>query len=304
MIALKTAWRPLAAVATVVGSWLIAAPAADAAIVTYYIARDARQTIPESGAPPMPGAPGTTNYGGLANPNYNRLTFLLSHGDHYHAKSPYTYYGPNAGAATAVQPFNGSAAGVPGNYLPEGATAAPFAMEQAGGVWGNKWRTPAQPTPGGTYPDFRIKSVDDLATYPAGSPEQILLTSGGTSPAGRFAGSLAGSNLRLTLVSASPGMGVYDSSGNALITSTGGSHNLGNGSTVDFTPVLAMPAGTAAGNYFATFTLTDTGTGNAGGPWLDSGQFTFNVSVPEPSSLMLLPVGLLALASRRRRRAI
>ncbi|GIW87165.1 MAG: hypothetical protein KatS3mg108_1489 [Isosphaeraceae bacterium] len=270
---------------------------ASAELVSYYIGRDLRETIP------------TGPYAGLANPNYNRLTLLYAHTyeltpeiNHYHSKSTYTYFGPNLGAATAVQPFNGTAAGEPRNYLPETAGGR-IVLLPGSGVFAGQFVSGL--TPGVEYADLRIKSVDSLAGFPDGSPENILWKSGGNQPVGRWAGSMAGSRITLVLVEASAGLVVADALGNTILSNPGDVYELGDGGVgLDFTPIFAA---NRLGQHYAVFKLVDSGTGNDGGPWGESGLFRYNMraAVPEPGSLVLALGGLGTaglLAGRRRRR--
>jgi hypothetical protein len=266
---------------------------AQAQFAEYYIGRDQRATVA-----------GTGTYGGLPDPNFNRITFLYAHtypttptSNHYHGKSNYTYFGPNAGAATTVQPYNGNASGAEtGNFLPESGPPIPLTYDSAG-VFNNRFRTGL--TPGVPFSNMRLRSVNSLSGFATGSPEQILFDSS----AGRWNGLITGSNLNLVLVSTShPDLDVFDQIGNPILTGNGQSYNLGSGATLDFTPVLAMPGGTPFGNYWARFKITDTGTGNAGGPWGESGEFVMNFAVPEPGTMLGLPIAAIGLLARRRRK--
>jgi MYXO-CTERM domain-containing protein len=271
------------------------APVSQAALAEYYVGRDARQTIP------------TGPYTGLPNPNFNRLTLLYAHPSeenpvsiHYHAKSTYTYSGPNLGAATAVQPYTGSAEGTRSNFLPEGTTA-PLELRPGDGAFAGKLRSGL--TPGVEFSDFRLASVDSLAGFAPGTPEHFLFNSGGATPAGRWVGSLTGANLSLVLVGATPGLAVANEAGKTILDAPGESVAIGSGdASLDFLPVLFTSAGAAPGTYSATFKLTDAGTANAGGPWLESGEFTLRTQVvPEPAGLAL--IGLAGLLGLRRQRA-
>ncbi|MFN4243778.1 MAG: all3515 family Zur-repressed PEP-CTERM protein [Tepidisphaerales bacterium] len=264
----------------------------DPQFAEYYIGRDLRTTIP------------TGTYAGLPNPNFNRITFLYAHtyvdtpsNNHYHGKSNFTYVGPNLGAATAVQPFNGSAAGVPANFLPEGVfgNSPRLQLLPGSGVFAGKWVSGLDPDE--NFGRLTIRSVDALvapASVP-NSPAAILFNSS----QGRWNGLIGGSNLTLHLVDISPGLGVADPSGNVLMTTPGDSVVLGNpDADFSFTPVFFTTSGLQA-NHFAVFRITDNGTANGGLPFPESGQFQFNLVVPEPAALGLLaPLGVLL--TRRR----
>jgi hypothetical protein len=289
-------------VAAVTVTSATSALAYDPQFAQYYVGRDLRATIP------------TGTYAGLPNPNFNRLTLLFAHTylstpeiNHYHAKSPYTYFGPNLGASTAVQPFNGNAAGLPsGNYLPEGGTLGNSPRLQllpGSGVFTGKFisglagsLTPADED----FGKLELRSVDALAGGPAGSPAAVLFNSGGSTPVGRWTGSIAGSNLSLVLVSITPGLSVADLSGNTVLSQPGDSVLIGTGGTdMSFTPVLQSSL-TGRVNLSATFKIVDSGTGNGGSPWLESGQYVINAVIPEPAALgLLVPLGLLLTRQRR-----
>lgn len=257
---------------------------ARAELVEYYIGRDIRETIP------------TGIYAGLANPNFGRLTFLYAHTyedtpniNHYHSKSTYTYFGPNLGGATAVQPFNGTPSGEPRNYLPEGALP-PLLLKRGKGAFAGHYISGL--TPGVEYADLRMKSVDALAGFGDGTPENFLWRSGGAPSPGRWTGSMAGSQLSLVLVGRSEGISVLDALGKPILTDLGDTHFLGDGGeSLDFTPVFAAQK---LGLHYLEFRLVDQGIGNSGGAWGESGIFRFNVRavVPEPSSVVLVGAGL------------
>jgi hypothetical protein len=273
----------------------LSAQARDPSIPEYFIGRDLRATIPSG------------TYSGLANPNFNRLTFLYAHtytdtpsNNHYHSKSTYTYFGPNLGAGTAVQPFNGTATGEPRNYLPEGAfgNSPRLQLLPGSGVFSGKLISGL--TPGVDFADLQMRSVDWLAGEPSGSPKAILFNSGGSTPPGRWTGSMAGSILSLVLVGKSPDTFVADQLGATILSNVGDSYLLGSGgASPDFTPVFFTTDPTPR-DLFLEFKLVDSGTGNAGGPWMESGVFRFNLVVPEPASLGLLGPVVFGLLRRRR----
>lgn len=273
----------------------------DPQFAQYYIGRDLRATIP------------TGTYANLPNPNFNRVTLLFAHTylntpniNHYHSKSTYTYFGPNLGAATTVQPFNGNAAGLPsGNFLPEGGTLGNSPRLQllpGSGVFAGKMISGLAGSLTEVDNDFgrlEMKSVDALSSFGAGTQGNVLFVSGGAPAPGRWTGSMAGSNLSLVLVSITPGLSVADLGGNTVLSSPGDSVALGDGSSaMSFTPVLQTSL-TGNANLSVTFKIVDTGTGNGGSPWLESGQFVINTVIPEPASLGLLaPLGLMLMRRR------
>jgi len=277
------------------------AMAHDPQFAQYYIGRDVRQTVP------------TGTYANLPNPNFNRLTLLFAHTytatpdiNHYHSKSTYSYFGPNLGAATTVQPFNGNAAGLPSaNFLPEGGTLGNSPRLQllpGSGAFAGKFISGLAGLLTPHDEDFgklELKSVDTLASFAPGSPGNVLFVSGGAAPANRWTGSMAGSNLTLVLVSISSGLSVADLSGATVLSSPGDSVALGDGGAgLGFIPVLQTLSGNLA-NHSVTFKIVDSGTGNAGAPWLESGQFVINAVVPEPAALGLLaPLAVMLLRRR------
>jgi hypothetical protein len=262
-----------------------------AELFQYYVGRDTRATN-------VGGA-----YNGLANPNYNRLTFLYAHTypatpniNHYHSKGAYSYTGTNLGAATAVNDFNGTF-GV-SNLLPESPLVNDIQLRPGSGLFSGYLISGLNP--GASFNNLRIRSVDSLDGFPPESGEDYLHHSSGS----RWSGSMAGSNISLQLLTIDSGLSILDAVGNSIFSSPGDILNLGNGSTIDFTPIFAVNNTAFFGQEFnATFKLIDSGTGNSGGPWLESGRFQFQVTaVPEPSSLAFLGTFGLGLANFRRRR--
>lgn len=253
----------------------------DFSMAEYYIGRDLRETIPSG------------TYAGLPNPNYNRLTWLYAHtyastpnSNHYHAKSVYTYSGPAASPDVVVST---------GNFMPEDGSR--IQLLPGSGVFAGKWISGLNSNL--DFHDLTIKPVDTLAGFASGSGQDILYRSGGTTPVGRWTGSLAGADISLVLTAITPGLSIVDGSGNPLAVNVGDSISLGAGSLVDFTPIFLTETGTQA-NYSATFKLVDGGTGNNGGPWLESGAMSYNVVVPEPGVMgLLVPMaGMLGLRRR------
>lgn len=253
----------------------------DFSMAEYYIGRDLRETIPSG------------TYAGLPNPNYNRLTWLYAHTyfstpntNHYHAKATYTYSGPAASPVTVVSS---------GDFVPE--TGGRIQLLPGNGTFSGKWVSGLNVTE--DFHDLRVLPVDTLAGFAPGSGQDILYRSGGTTPTGRWMGSLAGSNISLVLTQITPGLSIVDSAGNTLVSNIGDSISLGAGNLVDFTPTFMTEAGFQA-NYSAAFKLVDQGTANNGGAWLESGSLVFNVVVPEPAAVGLLAplVGMLGLRRR------
>lgn len=234
-------------------------------MVGYYIGVDARETIPSG------------TYAGLDDPNFNRLTLLYNHGDHYHGKGAFVYTGPNLGAGTEVIVS-------PSNYLPEGS-AAPFELKLGSGAFDGLFISGQTPDVGGS--DIRIGSVDALSGFAAGTEEEILFNSS----AGRWTTSLAAADLVIELVGATAGLSILDASGGTLF-GGGSTLALGFGSaSLDFAPIFAAAG---PGDYSASFRIRDLRVDGFG----DSGvfEYRFHAAVPEPGSLVMSAIGGLAIS--------
>lgn len=237
----------------------------------YYVGVDTRTTIPSG------------TFTGLPDPNYHRLTFLYGHqdtanppGNHYHAKGSYSYTGPNLGAGTAVNPYNGT----PGvsNVVRD---AGIFQLLPGTGSLEGKFVSGIDPAD--ISDNTVLRSVDVLSGAPANSMDWYQFHSASD----RWTTSLAGTNLQLKLTSITNGLEVVDANGNVLFDSAGDTFNLGAGDSMSFAPIFATSTPGFTGS--ATFILTD-----LNGLYGDSGQFVYSVAaVPEPSSMLLL--GALAL---------
>lgn len=264
-----------------------AASAHDLDIPSYIVGVDNLATI----------ASGT--FAGLANPNYNRLTFLFAHtypvtpaSNHYHSKGVYRY-NPNSTPSAPVIEVN------PANYVPEGANP-PLTLSPGSGLYAGKLVSNPLDSSSASYAFsfMPIADVDSLRGFGAGSPEEILLNSS----SGRWSATLAGADVHLQLVSLSTGLRIGDASIYDLVTGAGDEIHLGD--SFSFTPVFWTDASAAPGVYTAQFKLTD-----ESGGFLDSGifEYRFEVSasaIPEPSSAALLAgLASLGLRATRRRRA-
>ncbi|MBX3422971.1 MAG: PEP-CTERM sorting domain-containing protein [Pirellulaceae bacterium] len=242
-------------------------------VETYFIGRD-KMAVFTSGA-----------YNGLPNPNFNRLTLLLGHGSHYHAKSSYVY--------TGAQPNQQVRAWPNGFFLPEDRPA--FDLVAGTGAFAGKNRS-GFGAPGEEQWDFRIRAVDHLSSFNPGDPELVLFNSS----SGRWNTPISGNNIWLHLHSISPELKVADQLGNILLQNAGDSVALGSASLMDFTPVMFVDQAAPMGTYFARFILSEFET--LGGA-TDSGQFEFRFNqVPEPASSGLVLIGMLAASGLRRRR--
>lgn len=245
----------------------------EGAIASYYVGIDGLQTI----------ASGT--YAGLANPNYNRLTFLFAHSyadapatNHYHSKATLTYSGP-ASSPTVITSAS--------NYVPEGSNPPLTLSITSGGLYDGKLIS--SPIAGNEFSHLGIEDTAKLNGFAAGSGESVMFNSSN----GRWNGALIGADVHLTLLSLSAGLNVGGSTTLNLF-ATGNEQHLGG--SFSFTPTFWMDAGAAAGSYTAQFKLTD-----ESGTFGDSGVFEYRFTVvPEPSTALLGVVGMLALLRRRR----
>ncbi len=232
---------------------------AEAEIASYYIGIDGQEFIPSG------------TYAGMNNPNYRRLTFLYAHSyadtpssNHYHSKGRFVYAGPNLGAETAVEISSA-------NYVPEG-TIAPIVLSMGRGLYeGMLVSMPYSDHNNPTTPFSRleIRPVDDLAPYPAGTPEAILYQSSGR----RWVTSLAAAEVQLVLVELTPGLavGTRDSLDIGL-NQPGDVYTLG--SSFTFTPYFYTHRDAKGGIYTARFQLKD-----ATGTYGDSGIFEYRLEV-------------------------
>jgi hypothetical protein len=197
-----------------------------------------------------------------------------------------------------VTPYNGTFG--TSNILPESPAINDILALPGSGAFNGLFRTGL--SNGLDFNNLRFHSVNTLAGFAPGTPEDYLYNSSTSGGIARWAGLLDSSDVQLNLVSISSGMSVRDAAGNTLLDTAGQSINLGAGDSIDFTPIFAT---SGLGNYQAVFTLTNpSGTMNGGSAWGDGGQFMFEVTaVPEPATLaMLAATGATTFAVRRWRK--
>jgi hypothetical protein len=234
----------------------------------YYFAIDSRATLPSG------------TYAGLANPNFNRLTMLLNHGNHYHSIGSMTYTGP-ASSPSVVEGIN--------RRIPEYYTGqSPLDLTRNGplgtGFYNDKLvNNPFDPAPfPDDYSDIRFRSVDQLSSFAVGSEQHTLYISSGN----RWSSTLAAANVRIELVSITPGLHVGTATNPFAMTQPGDSLVVG-GTNLEFNPIF-WTLGTAplGSQYMAAFRLHDDN-----GVYGESGTFIFDFEaaavIPEPGSGML-----------------
>ena len=245
---------------------------ARAQLAEYYVGIDSR-TAPFS----APLADGGGFY--PDNPNFNRLTLLYNHGDHYHGIGQYVYSGPSATPALNDPNAN--------NRLPETSTGQPgLPLLPGSGAYAGKNAT--KHVLGLDYSNLELRNVHSLAGV-----DPILYGSSG----GRWDDPFGAADVHLELLSvSSPHLKVGSlTDPDALL--VGGDVHVGEGDELfSFTPVLWVDAAAPVGNYWAEFRLTD-----ASGTFGNSGRFFLDVrQVPEPTAVGLGAVAVLVLGAVRR----
>lgn len=304
-MSMKVRIRVFSAMALAAAALLAAAPVGYASpepgVTQYHIGYDNRPTF------------ATGTYAGKANPNFNRLTFFLSHtyadnpaNNHFHRIGSYVLTGPAAtpsvGFSTndrtpepfladdglALLPGSGPLAG----KLVSGLGPAEFpgdAVEQEYGLLTIEPMDKLIPFDNQMHPD--------QAQFPGVlHPKHYLVNTSG----GIYKYPIAGTTVSMELTAITPGLSVHDASGATLLSTAGARVTLGPTADWALSPVFAVDAGTPAGSKFsATFILKDAG---ATPKYGDSAPFSFDfVVVPEPQSLLLVGLAATGLAALRRR---
>ncbi|MCA9186126.1 MAG: hypothetical protein KDA99_10920, partial [Planctomycetales bacterium] len=201
---MKTFRIPLCVATTVVAA-VCTLSNVHAELAEYYIGVDSRTTPFQA-----PSADGGGDY--PDNPNFNRLTLLYQHGDHFHGIGQHIYAGP-AASPTPVD-TNGN------NRLPETNTLQPpLPLVPGTGVYAGK-NTSAH-IPGVEYSDLEMQKVQSLNG--AGSAEDVLLNSS----SGRWAGSFGPAHIHLELVGVSSPLLNVGTPSDPLALSVGGNVHVG-----------------------------------------------------------------------------
>ncbi|TWT97856.1 hypothetical protein Pla108_20090 [Botrimarina colliarenosi] len=285
----------IAFIALLTAGVLAATPAAQAGpepgITTYHVGYDNAEFV------------GYGTYTGLANPNFQRLTFLLSHtfsenalNNHFHSIGAYSYSG---------DPLNPSPGFSGNNRVPEPYQADDgLALLPGSGPFAGKLVSGLGPVAlpedvvEEEYGNLTIAPIDELFQYdgrpdPDGEfaqhPGHYLLNASN----GAYKQSVADVTVGMKLVAISPGLLIEDESGTQLFSGVNDVLTIGSGADWTFNPVFAVDATVASGSkYEATFVLQDLSLTPRFG---DSAEFTFSfIAVPEPGAALL---GLVALAS-------
>lgn len=251
---------------------------------------------------------GFGTFQGLPNPNYQRLTFLLSHtfvdnatNNHFHRIGAYSYTGD---VGNPQEGFSGN------NRVPEPYQQDDGLLLLAGtGPFSGKLISGLGPAtlPGDEieqeYGNLLIAPIDELfqfdgAADPDGEfafhPGHMLLNAS----SGAYKQSVADVTVGLKLEAISPGLTIHDQAGNLLMDSVDDVMTLGSGAAWSFDPVFAVDGLAVPGStYEATFALQDLSPTPVYG---DSAAFTFSfIAVPEPGTALLGILAFVGLLARR-----
>lgn len=265
---------------------LLASNHARAELVLFYVGQDNLSTL-ASGV-----------YRTLPNPNAGRLTFLYAHAyldtpmnNHYHSIGIYTYTGPSN--APVVIPTNS-------NFrIPEVSTGQlPLTLvAETNGLYAGKLTNRKTVE---NYSDPRIRSVHRILSHVTatstnefgyGSAEYVMFNSG----ARRWTNSLAGAVVAMELVEKSPGLHLGTADRTDALVNPGDRLTLGEGDSLDFTPVVWTEASADPGTYTLQFKLVDV-SGSAS-PLLESGIVTFLYRVQAEPQLTIARTVTLAMPS-------
>jgi hypothetical protein len=252
--------------------------------IGYYIGVDTRPTLP------------TGTYAGLANPNLNRLTYLLDHGDHYHTFGSYTLTGP-ASSPTVVDTNANNRIPEPFSRVSPETQALNLIWNPGLGLWWSNGDL------GSEYDVLGVASVQTLDGR--GGMAQTLFNSSGN----RWSASFEGVTVGLRLLSSTSGLtiGSLNPDGtlsDANVFDTGNTFTLGGSNDLEFRPVFWVNGGGAPGTYTAEFQLVNLSR-NLNPNVLDGGRFYVDVAVPvpEPETYALFLAGLVGIGLVVRRRS-
>ena len=257
---------------------------------------------------------GFGTYRGLANPNFDRLTLLLSHTftdnptrNHFHRIGSFSYSGDAAnpqpgfsGNNRIPEPYQGSdglsllpGAGVFDGLLVSGLGPAAFPGDEIEQEYGDVSIRPLD----NLLPfDGRLADAGDSRGQEFHPGHYLVNASGGV-----YKNPIDGTTVGLRLTDISDGLTVHDRTGTRIFNSLDEVHEMGTSASWMFDPVFAVDGQTAPkSKFFATFELTDLSPEPAFG---DSAAFSVDFEVvPEPASAALL-AGLGGLLMTRRRQA-
>ncbi|NJM89388.1 MAG: PEP-CTERM sorting domain-containing protein [Hydrococcus sp. RU_2_2] len=253
----------------------------------YYIGLDGREFVTYG------------TYTGLANPNYNRLTFLFPHleedptNNHFHGIGTYSYTGSLDNPTVIPTDTN--------NRIPEYWTGlSPIKLLPGTGVFANQLISQKTDE---EYTNWTISPVQSLLNYPNELPAEYLYNSS----EGDWQRSLGEAEIALELVSITPGLGIADSMGVDLFNSVGDRYVIGRGDNFSFEPTFYTSKSAPLGQYSAEFRLVDVNTANNRTPLATSGTFIvdFQVrSVPESSTFLGFGLlGVLGLVSQGKKKS-
>jgi hypothetical protein len=279
----KRLFKMTVATTMVAVATLTSAPAR-AELLSYYIGVDDLPTLTSG------------TYSGLANPNFNHLTFLYAHwstsnpaSNHYHSKGIETYTGP-AGSPMIVRSTS--------DFVPEGSLP-PIKLSAGTGIYAGKLATNPYSDlsdPVYHFSFLRHGNTDSLAGFPSGSGEQVLHDSSG----GRWNSPAVAAHLHAEIVSLTPGLNVGDASSLNLGGAGTELHLSDPGEQLDFTPILWTDTSAAPGVYEAVFRFFD-----EDGTFGDSGNIRFRAEVvPEPHTLLLVAMSCSGFCLIFRRRSV
>lgn len=249
-------------------------------------------------------------YTGLPNPNYQRLTFLLSHtfedqatSNHFHRIGAYSYTGDPMSPTPA---FSGN------NRVPEPYQGDDgLALLPGSGAFAGKRISGLGPVAHPEdeieleYGDLTIAPIDELFQFdgqpdPDGEfpfhPGHLLLNAS----SGAYKGSIVDVTVELKLVDLSDGLSIHNQDGTPLFGAIDDVVTLGPGADWSINPVFAIDQGAPLhASYSASFVLTDL---SASPLYGDSAPFSLDfVAAPEPGAAVLLALGwgLVALPRKR-----